>query len=213
MKHVIAFTGYRTIGKTTTVNTIAKHLDFSQNKIIKLSFADLLRDWIQEKYGTSIANDTRNYKNKTVNKLPILKDKKMQFDFTNRDLMIKTGDYLRSLDKDIFAKNVCDTIKYTFSFGANNMNYIYLIDDLRFENELNKLKELESYINPYDLSDKIKVHIVYLTSPRVADILSSDIEAKDYIEPTKCDYTLALRHFDNTQEYITDIENFLKILK
>lgn len=211
MKHVIAFTGYRTIGKTTTVNNISNYLTYCKISNIKLSFADLLRNWIEEKYGSEIALDTKSNKNMTVKKLKITTNTNLQFAITNRDLMIKTGEYLRSLDVNIFANAVCNKIKQIDLSFSKKENKVYLIDDLRFENELNQLKALERYINPYDLSDKIKVHIVYLNTPRAENVLQEDKEANDFINPALCDYVFCLPSTQELKQYNKEIIQFLNM--
>lgn len=215
MKHVIAFTGYRTIGKTTTANNIAEYLNHCKIPTTKLSFANLLREWIKEKYGSEIEQDTKINKNKTVKKLPVTKNISLQFNLSNRDLMIKTGEYLRSLDKDIFANAVCNIIKQiNLCFPKKKQDSVFIIDDLRFENEMEKLKALEFYINPYDLTDVINVHIVYISSPREKDVSEEDKNANDFIDPSLCDYTLYIGNIEQRDQYNLELVNFLnKIFK
>lgn len=185
MKHVIAFTGYRRIGKTLLTTIIANKLFEYNISCRRLSFASLLRDCVEQFFGSDAFFHSKNFKNKQCK--IILGKRKFNFPWTYRDLLIKTGDYLRDMDINIFAREVTQEIK-------NSSANVFIIDDLRFDNELIALRNLEADPN-------IKVHIISLKRYDNSAILQSDIEARDYISEALCDWVFFMKTIDSQSEY------------
>jgi len=117
---VIAFSGKSKAGKTTAANYLQVNFGF-----IKVSFADKLKELSQQFYPFT-----------TVEVYGELKDKQYKnFDWTPRDFLIRLGHFARYHDKDFFVKSLMDKID-------RRSNYV--IDDLRFNNEANALKEINA---------------------------------------------------------------------
>ena len=142
---IIAFSGARGVGKTTTARIIADIL-YNVKDVYILSFAEYLREVIGEWYGEDIAilSTMRDKKDVPLKYLNISYTENLfsiDTNLTPRQLLINTGTYMRSLNEDIFCielKNRIDKIV------LEKKDSLIVIDDLRFDNELKWLKSLET---------------------------------------------------------------------
>lgn len=178
---VMAFTGPRGVGKTTTSYLIREVLNDTKD-VFNLSFADYLREWVSVAIDPMVVHWSKDR---------VLKDKRLgeiglpgsffervanrgylvplSTDMTPRDILIAAGTFLRSIDEDIFCKALHARVE---SIPVKD-NTIVIIDDLRFDNEVSWIKAM-----PYPSL------IIHMDRPDI-DLPSRDIH--DYVSYEYCD--------------------------
>ena len=170
---LIAFTGLRGSGKTTTCQII-KDILHDIRSVYHISFADFLRDWVRNNFGEKITalSKTRILKDSSYDDIiPIITDGNSFDLYTNlspRELLINAGTFLRKINEDIFCIALEHEIKNIYL--ENPDNPLILIDDLRFENERKWFKSIE-YPTSLIMIDRID----YIPS-------LEDAEANDFID-------------------------------
>lgn len=120
---IIGISGKRGVGKTVAAKYLVKHHGF-----IRLSFADELRRLARVLLPFTEADFTDIRKKES----PFL-----DYDWTPREFMIQFGEFMRYYDQDYWARSVLDRL---------DLKKDYVIDDLRFPNEYDLLKEKEAVI-------------------------------------------------------------------
>lgn len=199
---IIAFTGPRGVGKTSTALK-AKEILKEYNNIYVLSFANFLREWNEEIFGPYLVQASLNHKTKdssykffSFKTRSALEDNKTLFfevptDLTPRDILIKTGTFLREINPDIFCIALQKEIEEIYKQDSSS---IILIDDLRFDNELVWLKNL-----PYNTA------LVYVG--RVDKTLESE-KINDYQSKEKCDtiYEVFTESIKEIEELSTTVD-------
>jgi len=118
---IIALCGPEGVGKTYLT---------SQSSRRRVSFADPLREIVAAMTGIP-ANDLRNQE---VKKMPLSDLSSFDPDDkrTVRDLLIETGDFMRRINETYFAEKAVEVLSEDGEF---------IIDDLRFDNELKFIKD------------------------------------------------------------------------
>jgi len=116
---IIAISGKRGVGKTAA----AKHLERFHG-FHRVSFADELRRLSRMLFPFTEA-DMTDVKKKEA--------KFLNYDWTPRDFLINFGEFMRFHDKGFW----CDTVLNRLKPDVN-----YVIDDMRFENEYQAVKDL-----------------------------------------------------------------------
>jgi len=213
--HIIAFTGPRRVGKSLTCQILKNYYNIEGIKnqqgepALIISFADPLRDFIKNNFGKETYFKTKTNKNDLVftkiENIGVIKN--FYFNFTYRDLLIKTANYLRSLDNEIFCKcleekiNNIEMNKILFSkFNEPNIKtpakYIYLIDDLRDETELNFLRTKFPYL---------KTTIIKLNRKDNLNISEKDLEANDFLTDEVVDFVIETEYTENTNDYFESL--------
>lgn len=133
---LIAFSGPRGSGKTVT-SKIIKDILHDTCSVYHLSFADFLRDWLLENFGEDFVSSTKDRSKKDI---PInntihftVKNQDIYTECSPRDIMISAGNFLNSINPNLFCEVLNDKLKKIDSL--NNENDLVVIDDLRFRNE------------------------------------------------------------------------------
>jgi len=131
MKHIIAITGKKFSGKTYLSNRLIDHFTKQKKTCEILSFATPLKNIMKEI--SMYSEDIKNSECKIKMYTSIFGFQNI-VDTPRRCLQILGSDIIRSRDYDFFVRKMEKNIKSCES------DYI-IIDDLRFENEYNMLKD------------------------------------------------------------------------
>lgn len=179
---IIAFTGPRGSGKTTT-SKICRDILHDIRDVYHVSFADFLREWIRDNFGDNVEAASKSRILKDIiyqDELPILvsgNNLSIHTQASPRDILIAAGTMLRTLNEDIFCIALEKKIK-EIELNEYSNSPIILIDDLRFENERKWLKSID-YSSNLVFLDRIDVS---------SSLLNATSDIKDYIDFGKCDY-------------------------
>lgn len=221
--NIIALTGCRGVGKSTISDIIVNYINLvnkqknTSDRAGKVSFADPLRYFIRSAFSDRAGEDSIYRKNElvhtSINSLGLTEV--IDLSITNRELLIATAGYLRSLDNEIFCKILRDKIsrvfyspmfdKLVFDFGYTRVNTI-VIDDLRFPIE-------KEYLNKFRYDEHCKVFIVKINRINNENLRDEDIEYKDYLEDEECDFVIETKYSDSLEDYSRDIINKFKELE
>jgi hypothetical protein len=130
---LIGISGRRGVGKTALATYFVQNFGFQ-----KLAFADSLKAYASLFFEFEEADFTDVKRKETKFK---------DFEFTPREFMIRLGDFLRFHDEDFFVKDLVGKLK-------NKKEGRYIVDDVRFPNELEALKKKDGYIIRLDRYEK-----------------------------------------------------------
>lgn len=144
---LLAFTGPRSVGKTTTAKLISNLL-YNTKDVFVLSFADYLRDWISKSFWPGLVGLTQSRASKDVALhrvyLPPFSGEEtsiiLETKLSPRDIMIEAGTFLRKVNSDVFCYALDQRIK---NINENNPDSLIVIDDLRFIEEYHWIKSLD----------------------------------------------------------------------
>lgn len=144
---VIAFTGSQGVGKTALAEALTKYSRHHENLYsYKISYADKLRDIVKYDLFNGLndgiylaqASTNRSSKDKELNDFLPLFGIRTRFECSPRGLLIALGTFCRSINKDYFC-SALNSVILGHQKAHGNVN-IY-IDDLRFDNEYDTLRE------------------------------------------------------------------------
>lgn len=165
---VIAFTGSQGVGKTVLAQALTRYSRSYENLYsYKLSYADKLRDIVKYDLFNGLndgmyiaqASVNRATKEKPLNEFLPLYGINTFFECSPRELLIALGTFCRSINKGYF----CDALHKTIldHQKAHGDINIY-IDDLRFENEYETLRE-------FCIDNNIECWIIGLNRKNIPD--------------------------------------------
>lgn len=180
---LIAFTGPRGVGKTTTAKLISNLL-YNTKDVFVLSFADYLRDWISRAFWPGLVGLTQSRTSKDVPAhrvyLPPFSGEEtsisLDTNLSPRDIMIEAGTFLRKVNPNVFCHALDQRIK---NISEGTPEALIVIDDLRFVEEYQWIKSLEFPA----LTVNIERTDVKLGTEDVKDYL--DYELTDYMYQTE----------------------------
>lgn len=161
--NVIAFTGPQGVGKTVTSNVLVEMI--GRDKAIRISLADGLRDFAQICFGSEFVALTkdRNKKDSYLDYEVSFGTKTFKSLITPREVLIKLGDVLTTMNKDVFCEITHDRIVGLAEEGYD----LVLIDDLRKPRE-------HAWFNALPYNN-------YVVSLDRSDITLPSISINDYI--------------------------------
>jgi hypothetical protein len=171
---IIFIMGKAQSGKDTIAEIIAEKIEYGYKnnyyEVITLAFADTLKNVCKRNHG---------FHNK----------------YRDRDILIEIGDLMRRQDPSVFIKPVSHFIDI-----YKKLNYkVFIITDMRFENEYNSLLEMQDAI-PF----VIKVQSLYEHKNITAFAKSHPTENLEFIP----DYNIVLPLL--TQKEMTKIEKIIE---
>lgn len=129
---LIGISGKRGVGKSSLADYFVKNFGFQ-----KVSFAESLKNYASllfdfEDDSFSLTKKEKPFKN---------------YDWSPRDFMIRLGDFLRYHDEDYFVNDTMSRLK-------NKKEGRYIIDDVRFLNEAEAIKNKNGYLVRLDRYEK-----------------------------------------------------------
>lgn len=135
---IIGLAGKSGSGKDTVGMYIYDFMRYRCKSLKKDSFASILKEVFYKLTGIRTDKD----KNKIISELQIFEDKKELLEdtkgFTKRELLIKTAEAITSVyGKDFFVNYLFDRHKFTKKL---------IITDVRFKNELKKIREKNGFV-------------------------------------------------------------------
>lgn len=120
-KNIICIGGYARSGKDTIADYLIEHINGDGASVIKLKFADSLRNAIGNAYKSLRIDVNMNTEDNDEKK-------------ALRGVMVSFGEYARSRNEDVFVDDVIDKM--------DKLSYDYfVISDLRYSNEYSKIKK------------------------------------------------------------------------
>ena len=134
-RKIIAFSGKATSGKTAAALLLGKYVMYEGTIFRKISVADSLRRMTTDWFPLNI-EDLKNRKTEIIN----LGGREL----TIRQVMIELGCKMREINPDIWVDNMWKDVELqsqTSSFHAEPPEILITIDDIRFPNEYELLKE------------------------------------------------------------------------
>jgi len=117
---LIGISGKRGVGKTTAARYLERFYGFK-----KLSFADEIR---------SIAKSLFKFSDTDFTDIRKKESDFLDYDWTPREFLINLGEFLRYHDRDYF-------LKHTLNKIPAKSKGLYVIDDVRYENEAEMIKK------------------------------------------------------------------------
>ena len=131
MPTIIAFTGRAGAGKTTAANLMRLAADehFATAQCAVLAFADPLRQAVNAVFPHLGDETFRSRKNDPIPSMPGWSGRRI--------LQVAGTDWFRSLDRDVWIKNM----EHRLSEYSSPRNYVF-VDDVRFPNEAQLIQRL-----------------------------------------------------------------------
>lgn len=162
MNYVIAFAGKAHSGKSTSKQALIDLVKakYPQFQVVPISFAAKLKDVAKDLFGWD--GDKEVYFNLDKDNTPV-KDR-------GRNLLINIGQHMRDIRPTVWADYAAQEIDDWIKNSGGRLDYIFVIDDLRFKNEMAVLEK-------YNL---IKVKLERPQSLSIDDISEKDLD--DYNE-------------------------------
>lgn len=134
---VIALTGPKGSGKDTVGHLIKQYFIAPAWRAHTIAFADPIKDVVKDLFDLETTQEYDDFKRTTINfSLPkMIMCDMQQYQIEGRHLVREIGMLMRKYDQNQFTNYVIDEIKY-------HPNDVWVVTDLRFDNEWLALKQL-----------------------------------------------------------------------
>jgi len=133
---VLGFSGYRRMGKTLSARLLTESLDPNIYHCVTHNFAEPIRDLCKQFLDLEVTPDM----DEKIKESPI----KRLGNHSPRQVMQKTGDFFRGIQKDYFTEAMQNKIK-SFSPTFPKIG-VFMIDDVRFKNETQVVKDFSGEV-------------------------------------------------------------------